>query len=65
MAWLVSLIFTAVIALELPYLVRNKLWREMAAFSGLLTIGMVYSFSILLEWDFSSAGFNCNSIYSC
>ena len=51
MAGLVSLIFVIVIALELPYLVKNKLWKETAAFSGLLAIGMVYSLGILLEWD--------------
>ena len=51
MAWLISLIFITVIALELPYLVKNKLWKEMAAFSGLLATGMVYSFGIVLEWD--------------
>ncbi len=48
---LVSLLFIGVIAVEVPYLVRNKLWREAAAFSGLLLIGMVYSFGLVLDWE--------------
>lgn len=51
MILLVSLIFIVVLALELPYLIKNKLWREMAAFSGLLVIGMVYSFGMVLDRD--------------
>ena len=39
------LIFTLMAALEVPRLVRDKMWREMTAFSGLLIIGMVLSFA--------------------
>ena len=49
MILVVSLIFIGVLALELPYLVRNKLWREMAAFIFLLLIGIVYSFGLVLD----------------
>jgi hypothetical protein len=43
------LIFTLMAALEVPRLVRDKMWREMTAFSGLLIIGMVLSFAHVLN----------------
>lgn len=46
---LVGMFFIVVIALELPYLIKNKLWREVAAFSGLIIIGMIYGFGLVLD----------------
>lgn len=46
---LVSLIFISIAAGELPYLTRNKMWRELAAFMGLLIIGMIYSGGFVSE----------------
>ena len=37
-------IFILIIFFEVPSLIRSKLWRELAAFSVLLTIGFVLSF---------------------
>lgn len=51
---LVSLLFIGVIALEAPHLLRNKMWRELTAFSGLLVIGMIYSFGLVLNWEIPS-----------
>lgn len=51
MIYLVSLVFIVVATLELPYLIKNKMWRETAAYSGLLIIGMIYSFGFVLDLD--------------
>ena len=37
-------IFILIIFFDVPSLIRRKLWRELAAFSVLLTIGFVLSF---------------------
>lgn len=44
-----SIIFASIIAYEAPGLVKKKLWRELAAFSVLLLIGMAYSYGIVLD----------------
>ncbi|MCL4441270.1 MAG: hypothetical protein M1609_11995 [Firmicutes bacterium] len=49
MIFLLSLVFIAIIAIEAPALVRNKMWRELAAFSVLLLIGMLYSYGQALD----------------
>ncbi|HBV98981.1 MAG: hypothetical protein JL50_18960 [Peptococcaceae bacterium BICA1-7] len=49
MVFLLSLVFIAIIALEAPALVKGKNWRELAAFSVLLLIGMVYSYGQALD----------------
>jgi hypothetical protein len=37
-------IFILIIVFEVPDLIRGKLWRELAVFSVLLTVGFVLSF---------------------
>ena len=44
-----SVIFMAIIAFEAPGLIRKKMWRELAAFSVLLLLGMIYSYGQALE----------------
>ena len=44
-----SILFIAIIAFEVPGLLRKKMWRELAAFSVLLLLGMLYSFGQALE----------------
>ena len=46
---LLSLIFIGIIAYEVPMLIKKKMWRELAAFSVLLIIGMFYSYGQALE----------------
>lgn len=46
---LLTLVFVAIIAFEVPGLVKKKMWRELAAFSVLLFIGMVLSFGQVLK----------------
>ncbi|HHY70359.1 MAG TPA: hypothetical protein GX519_01600 [Thermoanaerobacterales bacterium] len=38
------LIFIVIVFLEVPGLLREKLWRELIAFSVLLSIGFILSF---------------------
>ena len=49
MLFLLSLIFIGIIAYEVPMLIKKKMWRELAAFSVLLIIGMFYSYGHVLE----------------
>ncbi|KJS12325.1 MAG: hypothetical protein JL56_12930 [Desulfotomaculum sp. BICA1-6] len=49
MVYLLTLIFLGIIAFEVPGLVRKKMWRELAAFSVLLVIGMIYSYGQVLD----------------
>lgn len=49
MAILLALVFIAIIAIEVPGLVKKKMWRELTVFSVLLVIGMVLSFGQLFN----------------
>ena len=46
--WL-SILFISIITFEVPGLIRKKLWRELAAFSVLLVVGMIYSYGLVLN----------------
>lgn len=41
--WLLLMVFGLIIALEVPGLVRRGMWRELAAFGGLMVVGMTLS----------------------
>ncbi|MDD3364029.1 MAG: hypothetical protein PHZ03_03535 [Syntrophomonas sp.] len=47
----VSLAYLGIIFIQVPYMVKNALWPELAAFSFLLVLAMVYSFGLLLNWQ--------------
>ncbi|MCG8400689.1 MAG: hypothetical protein MJA84_03740 [Firmicutes bacterium] len=47
--FLLATLFLAIIAFEVPGLVKKRLWRELTVFAVLLVIGMVYSFGQVLE----------------
>lgn len=49
MLFMLSFVFILIIAFEAPGLVRKKMWRELAAFSVLMLIGMVYSYGLVLD----------------
>ena len=51
MVLVLILVFLVIIALEVPGLVRKKMWRELVAFSILLVIGMVFSFGQALGYE--------------
>lgn len=42
-------VFGAIIALEVPGLVRKRMWGELAAFAVLLAVGMVFSVAQVLN----------------
>ncbi|HHW44661.1 MAG TPA: hypothetical protein GXX25_12830 [Desulfotomaculum sp.] len=46
---LLILVFAAIIAFQVPPLVKKKMWRELTAFGVLLLIGMFYSFGLALQ----------------
>lgn len=43
------IIFLGVVAFEAPRLIKQKMWGELMAFSGLLLFGMVLSFAAALH----------------
>lgn len=45
----VSLIYLGIIGLEVPYLLKKKMWRELAVFGFILLLAMIYSFGLLLD----------------
>lgn len=49
MIFLLGLIFIGIIAVEAPGLIKKRMWRELAAFLGLLIIGMIYSYGQVLD----------------
>lgn len=46
---ILSLVFVAIIAFEAPRLVKQKMWRELGAFAGLMFIAMALSYAELLD----------------
>lgn len=49
MVLLLLLVLGAIIALEAPGLVRQRMWREIAVFSFLLAVGTIYSAAELFD----------------
>lgn len=41
--------FCGIILFEAPKLIKDKMWGELIAFSGLLLFGMVFSFAAVLN----------------
>ncbi|MBE3586212.1 hypothetical protein [Desulfofundulus thermocisternus] len=46
---LLSLFFIIIIALQVPSLVKQKMWRELVAYSVLMVVAMFYSFGLALD----------------
>lgn len=44
-----SLVFIGIIAFEAPRLFRQKMWRELGAFAGLMFIAMALSYAEALD----------------
>lgn len=51
MKFIVNLLFLMLVIIELPYLIKKKMWREAAVFSSLLLIGWVYALGFLFKWQ--------------
>lgn len=49
MIFVISLLFVGIITIESPFLVKNKMWRELAAFILLLMVGLIYSLGLVLN----------------
>lgn len=45
------LFFGAIIAFEVPGMVKKKLWRELVVFSVILVIGMIYTLGSVIEMN--------------
>ncbi|MDF2636130.1 MAG: hypothetical protein K0R78_3004 [Pelosinus sp.] len=50
MAFALILVFGLLLALEVPDLVRNKMWRELGVYFLLMAISIYYSFGQVFDW---------------
>ncbi|MBO8137252.1 MAG: hypothetical protein H0Z40_03850 [Desulfotomaculum sp.] len=48
-AVLLIIVYTAIISIEVPGLIKKKLWRELAVFSFLMLVGMIFGFGVALD----------------
>ncbi|MFZ5641283.1 MAG: hypothetical protein ACOY4Q_11440 [Bacillota bacterium] len=55
--------FGLIIAFEAPWLVREKMWREPAAFAGLLVISMVLTLAPVLRLELLNPTHMLNVIF--
>lgn len=44
------LVFAVIIALQVPGLVKGRLWKELTVFFILLSLGMIYSVGQIYNW---------------
>ena len=44
------LFFATIIALQVPRLVKKKLWKELIVFSVLFSLGLIYSVGQIYHW---------------
>ena len=47
----VSVVYAVIIAVEVPNMVRKKLWRELIVYSFIMLLAIIYSFGLLLNWQ--------------
>ena len=57
-------IFLVIIAYEVPGLIKNKEWRELAAFSGLMMVAMAMSFAEALNLPFPNPNTGLKMIFT-
>ncbi|MFZ5967329.1 MAG: hypothetical protein ACOYVK_09165 [Bacillota bacterium] len=50
MAFALLLLFGVLIALEVPGLVKKRMWRELGVYFLLMAIGIFYSFGQVFDW---------------
>ncbi|MEG6614889.1 hypothetical protein V6C27_00380 [Peptococcaceae bacterium 1198_IL3148] len=44
-----TVLFLAIIAFQVPTLIKKQMWRDLISFSVLMVVGIVLSFSIVLD----------------
>ncbi|MBM7854536.1 hypothetical protein JOC37_000909 [Desulfohalotomaculum tongense] len=44
-----TVLFGAIIAFEVPKLIKEKMWRELAVFSVMILLAVVLSFGLILD----------------
>ncbi|NLU50705.1 MAG: hypothetical protein GXX09_09945 [Syntrophomonadaceae bacterium] len=47
---LLIFIFLVIILIDVPPLVKQRMWKDLAAFSVLFIIGVVYSLGVFYDW---------------
>jgi len=48
---LTSLAYVGMAVIEMPHMIKSKLWRELLVFCFFLLIGMIYSYGLILNWQ--------------
>lgn len=61
---LLSALFAAVWALQVPPLWRQKKWRELAAFAALMLLAMFYGYGVALELPVPNPARAVEAIYA-
>ena len=47
---LTSLAYVGMAVIEVPHMIKSKLWRELLVFCFFMLIAMIYSFGLVLNW---------------
>ncbi|MGE5390636.1 MAG: hypothetical protein ACM3PE_06180 [Deltaproteobacteria bacterium] len=47
---LTGLAYVGMAVIEMPHMIKSKLWRELLVFCFLMLTTMIYSFGLILNW---------------
>ena len=50
----VTFIFIVIAAIQVPPLIKQKLYKELAVFSVLMLLALIYSYNDILDWNLPS-----------
>jgi len=50
-AYIVTFIFIVITAIQVPVLIKQKLYKELAVFSVFMLLALIYSYNDILNWD--------------
>ena len=49
--YIVTFIFIVIAAIQVPLLIKQKLYKELAVFSVLMLLALIYSYDDILNWN--------------
>lgn len=52
MIYLVSIIYIAIMSIQIPVLIKKKLYNELIVYFAVMTLTFLYSYSALEGWNF-------------
>lgn len=48
---LTGLAYVGMAIIGMPYMIKSKLWRELLVFCFIMSIAIIYSFGLILNWQ--------------